>query len=143
MTSREAGLRASDADRERVAERLRHASAEGRLLTEELEQRLEAVFSARTYGQLETVLRDLPGPGLIQHRRDGLAWVRPALVLAVGVPIALVVVAAVVLAVTGAVAVWWVWLLAGWWFFGRHRVRGRGHARCGPRRVRSSRAHWA
>ena len=43
-----AAIRAADADRESVAERLRQASAEGRLLTDELEERLEAAFSART-----------------------------------------------------------------------------------------------
>ena len=37
MASR-AAVRASDADRERVADCLREAAAEGRLLTEELEQ---------------------------------------------------------------------------------------------------------
>ena len=41
--ARRATLRASDADRERVAERLRHAAGEGRMLDpEELEERLEA-----------------------------------------------------------------------------------------------------
>ena len=63
MASR-AAIRASDADRERAAERLRQAAAEGRLLTEELEQRLEASFSARTYGQLNALVADLPGRGL-------------------------------------------------------------------------------
>ena len=35
-------MRASDADRERVAERLRSAAGEGRLLTDELEERLDS-----------------------------------------------------------------------------------------------------
>jgi hypothetical protein len=37
-------LRAADADRERIAERLRQAAAEGRLTAEELEERLEVAF---------------------------------------------------------------------------------------------------
>jgi hypothetical protein len=55
-----ASLRASDSDREQVAERLRHAMAEGRLDGDELEQRLEALYAARTYEELGAVLADLP-----------------------------------------------------------------------------------
>jgi hypothetical protein len=55
-------LRASDADREQIAERLRHAMSEGRLAAEELEQRLGALFASRTYGELERLVRDLPAP---------------------------------------------------------------------------------
>jgi hypothetical protein len=53
-------LRASDADRERVAERLRHASTEGRLTAEELEERMHRALSARTYGELDGLVADLP-----------------------------------------------------------------------------------
>ncbi|GHI07369.1 hypothetical protein AQI88_20715 [Streptomyces cellostaticus] len=56
-------LRASDADRERVAEVLRDAVAEGRLDMEEFEERLEAVYKARTYGELTPITRDLPAAG--------------------------------------------------------------------------------
>ncbi|MCL2584314.1 MAG: DUF1707 domain-containing protein [Streptosporangiales bacterium] len=56
-------LRASDADRERVAEILRDAAGEGRLTLEELDERLEAVYAAKTYADLEPVTRDLPTPG--------------------------------------------------------------------------------
>jgi hypothetical protein len=55
-------LRCSDADRERVAETLREAAAEGRLTLSELEERLDATFRARTYGDLEPITGDLP-PG--------------------------------------------------------------------------------
>ena len=129
-------LRASDADRERVAERLRQAATEGRLLTDEFEQRLEASFSARTYAQLDAVLADLPGRRLAApgNPRE-LAWVRPALVAAIAVPVAVVVMIAVVFVVTGVFAGWMLWLLAGWWFFGRRRRRFYG-----PRYARSSRA---
>ncbi|MGI5455203.1 DUF1707 SHOCT-like domain-containing protein [Streptomyces sp. CA-249302] len=57
-------LRASDADRERVAEVLRDALAEGRLDMEEFEERLEATYKARTYGELTPITRDLPGAGV-------------------------------------------------------------------------------
>jgi hypothetical protein len=53
-------LRASDADRERVAEILRTAAAEGRLGLDELDERLAVVYAARTYADLEPVTVDLP-----------------------------------------------------------------------------------
>ncbi len=63
-----AELRASDADRERVAELLRDAYAEGRLTVDEHAERIEAVYNARTFGELEPLTRDLPShPGPIRH----------------------------------------------------------------------------
>jgi hypothetical protein len=56
-------MRASDAERERVAEVLRDAVAEGRLRMEEFGQRLDAAYKARTHGELEPLVRDLPAPG--------------------------------------------------------------------------------
>ena len=56
----ERSLRASDDDRERAAERLRHATAEGRLSVDELGQRLDAVYAARTVAELDGFLTDLP-----------------------------------------------------------------------------------
>ncbi|EDY54489.1 MULTISPECIES: DUF1707 domain-containing protein [Streptomyces] len=60
MTEELPELRASDADRERVAEVLRDALAEGRLDMEEFEERLDATYRARTYGELAPITRDLP-----------------------------------------------------------------------------------
>ncbi|MFI1923672.1 MULTISPECIES: DUF1707 domain-containing protein [unclassified Streptomyces] len=57
-------LRASDADRERVAEVLRDALAEGRLDMTEFEERLEETYKARTYGELAPITRDLPVAGV-------------------------------------------------------------------------------
>jgi hypothetical protein len=54
--------RASHADREHVAERLRDAAGDGRLTLEELEERLDAAFAARTYGELDRLTIDLPEP---------------------------------------------------------------------------------
>ncbi|ARF72772.1 hypothetical protein B7C62_11180 [Kitasatospora albolonga] len=56
-------MRASDADRERIAESLREAVAEGRLDMDEFEQRLESAYKARTHGELEPLVQDLPAPG--------------------------------------------------------------------------------
>jgi hypothetical protein len=55
-------LRASDADRERVAGLLREAFAEGRLSPVEHEERLSQVYAATTYADLVPVLHDLPVP---------------------------------------------------------------------------------
>ncbi|MEO3823636.1 DUF1707 domain-containing protein [Actinomadura sp. B10D3] len=56
-----AGMRASDADRDQVADRLREALAEGRITPEEHAERIDAVYKAKTYAELEPVLSDLPG----------------------------------------------------------------------------------
>lgn len=56
-------MRASDAERERIAEILREAVAEGRLEMEEFDQRLDRAYKARTHGELEPLVRDLPGVG--------------------------------------------------------------------------------
>lgn len=64
MTDDAPELRASDADRERVAEVLRDAVAEGRLDMAEFEERLDATYRARTYGELAPITRDLPVAGV-------------------------------------------------------------------------------
>ncbi|MBS2538319.1 DUF1707 and DUF2154 domain-containing protein [Catenulispora sp. NF23] len=56
-------LRVSDADRDQVAERLRDAAGEGRLALDELEDRITAVYTAKTYAELEPITRDLPAAG--------------------------------------------------------------------------------
>lgn len=57
---RDLGLRASDADREHVAELLGRAFAEGRLSTEEHSERLESAYAAKTMGELRPLVADLP-----------------------------------------------------------------------------------
>lgn len=61
LADRPVDLRASDADRDRVADILRDALAEGRLTTDEHSERLDLVYAAKTVGQLEPLVRDLPG----------------------------------------------------------------------------------
>jgi hypothetical protein len=56
-------IRVSDADRERVADRLREHFAEGRLSSDELDERITAALSAKTFGDLRRVTADLPDPG--------------------------------------------------------------------------------
>jgi hypothetical protein len=52
--------KASDADRNAALERLRDAFADGRLTDDELDQRTRAALTARTVGDLEWLLVDLP-----------------------------------------------------------------------------------
>lgn len=54
-------LLASDADRDRVVDLLSEAFSQGRLSSEELEQRSGTALSARSYGELDEVLRGLGG----------------------------------------------------------------------------------
>ena len=56
-------LRASHQDRDRVVEILRVAAGDGRLTAEELDQRLEAALTARTYAELAVLTTDLPATG--------------------------------------------------------------------------------
>jgi uncharacterized protein DUF1707 len=79
--ARRHSLRASDSDREDVAEQLRAATAEGRLRVAELEQRLEVAFDALTYGELDALVADLPAAtpaSLPPRRRPGLPVVASA-----------------------------------------------------------------
>jgi hypothetical protein len=65
-------LRISDTERHQVAEILREAAGEGRLDMDELDQRLEATYAARTYADLVPITLDLPAH---PHQRP---VVRPA-----------------------------------------------------------------
>jgi hypothetical protein len=53
-------MRASDAEREAAVARLRRAAAEGRLTVEELDERSEQAYAARTQAELAALLADLP-----------------------------------------------------------------------------------
>jgi hypothetical protein len=56
-------MRASDTDRERVADQLREAAGHGRLTMDELDERLERAYGAKTYAELTPLVRDLPASG--------------------------------------------------------------------------------
>jgi hypothetical protein len=62
--SAQAELRASHTDRDRVVELLRVAAGDGRLTAEELDERLEAALTARTYRELAVLTTDLPAAPL-------------------------------------------------------------------------------
>ncbi len=54
------GLRASDEDREQLIAELNEHAVAGRLSTDELEERLQTAYAARTTGELDALRRDLP-----------------------------------------------------------------------------------
>lgn len=60
-------LRASDTEREQVADVLRHAAGEGRLTVDELDERLDAAYAAVTQDDLERLVTDVVVPA---DRRD-------------------------------------------------------------------------
>jgi hypothetical protein len=59
-------IRAADADRDRAAEALREHHAAGRLSIEEFQERLDRVYAAKTIGELEGLMADLPAIDLYQ-----------------------------------------------------------------------------
>jgi hypothetical protein len=61
--ARAPAVRASDADRERVARILRAAAGEGLLTLDEADDRLAVVYAARCRDQLEPLTADLPDRG--------------------------------------------------------------------------------
>src|SRR3954464_429001 len=54
-------MRAGDRDRETIAASLKTALDEGRLDLHEYDERLQRTFAAKTYGDLQGLLTDLPG----------------------------------------------------------------------------------
>jgi hypothetical protein len=72
---RDPNLRAADADREATSEHLRRHHAEGRLDTDELQERIDRCYQAKTVGELEQLLSDLP-PAQASAGRPGLRGLR-------------------------------------------------------------------
>jgi hypothetical protein len=86
----EYNVRVSDADRDAIAAQLREHYAQGRLTLDELNQRLELTFAAKTRTDLNAVTRDLPyvaptgtlpsdrarrgGPPWAESSRGGQGW---------------------------------------------------------------------
>jgi Domain of unknown function (DUF1707) len=98
---RDLSIRASDADRERVARILRGNAVAGRLTTEELDERTGRAFGARTLGELDALLSDLPR----ERRRHGPAPARTVpMLLAEGALYVLIGVVIVTIAILWALA---------------------------------------
>jgi hypothetical protein len=116
-------LRASDADREATAERLRQHHIEGRLDQDEFQARLDSCFAAKTVGELAELTRDLPaGPA---RRGSGartnfslFGWLR--MVPIVPIILAIVAIHLLVAVVSG------LWILIGLFFLARFAICRRG-----------------
>src|ERR1700684_3269550 len=65
-------VRASDADRERTATLLREHHAVGRLTAEEVNERVHKALAAKTIGDLDELLADLPAIDLYQLPAAGI-----------------------------------------------------------------------
>ncbi len=74
-----ARLRASDGDRERVAETIQAAGSDGRLTLEEVEERLRTVYATRYTDELGELTADLPRPVPARPRGGGWPLTRAAL----------------------------------------------------------------
>src|SRR5580658_1493151 len=80
-------VRVGDADREAIAAQLREHYADGRLTLDELNERLDQTFAAKTKADLDVVMRDLPhvarpftdapASGLGNTAWQGQAWPGP------------------------------------------------------------------
>ena len=124
-------LLASDADRERIAERLRSAAGEGRLTPAELEERLERAFSARTDAELAPLVADLPASPRAPRQRDHSherAYLATMLLLVS------------VWALTGGGYFWPIWPMLGW---GIGVFADRGATLRAPCRRRSSKPGYS
>ncbi|HEY3732754.1 MAG TPA: DUF1707 domain-containing protein [Streptosporangiaceae bacterium] len=138
-------MRVSDADRDSIAAQLREHYAQGRLSLDELNQRLEHTFAARTRTDLNAVTGDLPyaaPSGLLpgdQARHGGQGRNSPAAYLSF---IPLMVCLGVCFAVLGLFGFGfggpWVIVVAVLgalrWIFGRGRGRGPARRPCRPPR---------
>jgi hypothetical protein len=103
------GLRAADADRDATADLLRRASGEGRLGVDELEQRLELAYAARTAGDLRALTADLPTP-----RRSHAAARRAALKVHARIYVLVNLMLVAIWALDGFCAFWPAGSIFGW-----------------------------
>ncbi|MGH3937340.1 MAG: DUF1707 SHOCT-like domain-containing protein [Pseudonocardiaceae bacterium] len=114
-----APMRAADVDRERVAEQLRLAHAEGRLDLAEYDERVRQAWAARTYGELKILISDLPqaaatpvgGSPDVHHRSHWRG--RAPVWLSVSL-INLLIWGIVSLATLSWIYPWWIWVAGPW-----------------------------
>lgn len=116
---RDPNLRAGDADREATGARLRRHHADGRLDTEEFQERTDRCYDAKTLGDLERLVADLP-PEPTSDRRHALRRL-PMIPL---VPILIAIVA--ISAVSGHHGHFGIWLLIPMFLLFRFWLRGNG-----------------
>ncbi|MEV6274893.1 DUF1707 domain-containing protein [Nocardia sp. NPDC051832] len=107
-------LRASDADRQQIADRLRIAMDNGRLSLHEYDDRLQQTYSAKTYGELAPIVSDLPSerskPGKPDTPRRIPQWVVIMWIPWFAVNLLMV----LIWAATGADYFWPFWVAVPW-----------------------------
>jgi Domain of unknown function (DUF1707) len=150
------GMRASDADREQATQALREHYAAGRLNEQELGERLDAVYEARTVEELQHLRRDLPQLPLAPtaqraELRRRQAELRRQLLQQAGGSLSPFAICTLVWAATGASAPFWpVWLLIlplmfllrnGWRLYGPAPDLDRVHRELSHRGSRRRRRH--
>lgn len=112
-------LRASDGERERAADALRRHHADGRLTTDEFEQRMERALAARTLGDLDALFTDLPRlPAPDREKRPARLWLWPP-----GAAFPLVAAVVVVVMLSSAHIFWLAWPLVFVMFLKLRRLR--------------------
>ncbi|WP_281689097.1 DUF1707 SHOCT-like domain-containing protein [Pseudonocardia thermophila] len=139
-------VRIGDAEREQAVQQLRGHVGSGRLDLSEFEQRIDAVYQARTRGELAAVFADLPAPAPAPVAKALSRSAPPALLrtwpaawaqwLSVGV-LTLVIWAATSLAAGHPLYFWPMWVVGPW---GLGLLLG-GVTGTGPRCARRSAAH--
>ncbi|HET6866524.1 MAG TPA: DUF1707 domain-containing protein [Solirubrobacteraceae bacterium] len=87
MSDHERNLRAADADRDAVAKTLREQHVAGRIDTDELQERIERCYAAKTYAELDALVADLPGEEREVSARRG--WGAPRIALVPLLPLAI------------------------------------------------------
>jgi hypothetical protein len=130
IAGRDPNLRAADADRERIAERLRKAHAEGRLDMTEFQQRLERCYETKTIGELDELVKDLPRQDEAVER-PSFGWLGPWRLA----PLVPIVIALLVISAAVGHHVFWLWiplLFLFWRMSWYRRRRGWTGARRGP-----------
>jgi hypothetical protein len=104
-------LRASDAERERTATLLRDHAAAGRLTPEELDERLDVAYAARTIGELDALTHDLPAsagtPAASRARALDRPGARERALHAIGLAVLVNVACNAIWLATGAGGSWW------------------------------------
>lgn len=106
-------MRASDADREKIVDQLRHAMNEGRLSLPEFDERLQQVYAAKTYGELAPLLSDLPAQR--DSRPAPAKGIVPQWVMIMWTPWVFVnILCVAIYLATGAGYFWPFWVAAPW-----------------------------
>ena len=107
-------IRASDAERERVADELRAHAGEGRLDVDELDERLKAAYAARTRADLQVLTADLPAPPPPKPKPPSVRERGLGLLELGGGYVGMMVLLIAIWAVTGAGYFWPIWPAIGW-----------------------------